>query len=190
MTLSRKQRQPANRGEHFASSDVVPAEKDPHDFDRLFREHWERVCEVLNRLVGDQVEAEDLALDVFWRMYVTPPADHRNLGGWLYRVATNLGFNAMRARNRRKLYEDEAGFQALEESQYWDPAKEIELRQERELVRYTLSRMKPRSAQILILRYSGCSYAEIAEAAGVSPTSVGALLARAEREFEAIYQKG
>jgi RNA polymerase sigma-70 factor (ECF subfamily) len=47
--------------------------------------------------------------------------------------------------------------------------------------------MKPRSAQLLILRHSGLSYAEIASAIEVSPNSVGTLLARAEREFEEQY---
>jgi RNA polymerase sigma-70 factor, ECF subfamily len=40
---------------------------------------------------------------------------------------------------------------------------------------------------VLLLRYSGLSYAEIAEALDVSPTSVGTLLARAEQEFEKLY---
>jgi DNA-directed RNA polymerase specialized sigma24 family protein len=48
--------------------------------------------------------------------------------------------------------------------------------------------MKPRSAKTLVLRYSGLSYAEIANAIGVSPNSVGTLLARAEREFEQQYR--
>jgi DNA-directed RNA polymerase specialized sigma24 family protein len=51
-------------------------------------------------------------------------------------------------------------------------------------VRKVLSQMKARSAKILVLRYSGLSYAEIAAAVKVSPKSVGTLLNRAERDFE------
>ena len=47
-----------------------------------------------------------------------------------------------------------------------------------------LAKMKKRPAKILILRHSGFSYAEIAEAIGIASSSVGTLLARAEREFE------
>jgi RNA polymerase sigma-70 factor (ECF subfamily) len=43
--------------------------------------------------------------------------------------------------------------------------------------------MKPRPAQLLILRQSGMSYAELAEVLGVAPSSIGTLLARAEEEF-------
>jgi RNA polymerase sigma-70 factor (ECF subfamily) len=41
-----------------------------------------------------------------------------------------------------------------------------------------------RQAQLLILRYSGLSYRELAVALGVSENSIGTLLVRAEREFE------
>ena len=79
---------------------------------------------------------------------------------------------------------------ALEGNAIPDPATALERRQERGQVRQTLSAMKPRAAQILILRYSGLSYAEMAAALGVKPSSVGTLLARAEREFEKMYGTG
>jgi RNA polymerase sigma-70 factor (ECF subfamily) len=157
------------------------------DFDSLFQENWARICALLFRLVGDWSEAEDLALDVFWRLYRRPPRSNHNLSGWLYRVATNLGFNALRSRRRRREYEEQAGHEALERASPSDPAEVIQRRQTAESVRDTLSLMKPRSASILILRHSGMSYAEIAEALDLAPGSIGTLLARAEREFEANY---
>ncbi|MGB0389821.1 MAG: sigma factor-like helix-turn-helix DNA-binding protein, partial [Ardenticatenaceae bacterium] len=59
---------------------------------------------------------------------------------------------------------------------------------ERERVQRVLLHIKPRSAQLLTLRYSGFSYAELAEVLKVSPRSIGTLLARAEREFERAYR--
>ena len=47
--------------------------------------------------------------------------------------------------------------------------------------------MDKRRAQLLILRFSGFKYKDIAEALGLSPTSIGPLLLRAEREFEKYY---
>jgi hypothetical protein len=38
------------------------------------------------------------------------------------------------------------------------------------------------------MRYAGASYKEIAESLGLSPTSIGPLLLRAEREFEKRYR--
>jgi RNA polymerase sigma-70 factor (ECF subfamily) len=104
-------------------------------------------------------------------------------------VATNLGLNALRARRRRRLYEEQAGSLALQEVGSDDPADALERKQERQRVRRVLAQMKPRSAQLLVLRHSGLRYAEIAAALEIAPASVGALLARAEAEFEKRYQQ-
>jgi len=167
-------------------------------FEAAFREHWTRVYAVLYRLVGDPAEAEDLALDAFLRLYHRPPPEARgnglvgsgnSLAGWLYRVASNLGLNALRARQRRRHYEEQAGRLRLEQGPAHDPADEVERDLERQTVRRVLAGMKPRESRLLLLRYSGLSYAELAAAIEVSPSSVGALLARAEAEFERRYRE-
>jgi DNA-directed RNA polymerase specialized sigma24 family protein len=48
--------------------------------------------------------------------------------------------------------------------------------------------MNPRRAELLIMRYSGMAYKEIARTLDLSPASIGPLLLRAEREFEKIYR--
>ncbi len=168
-------------------SQALEAQSASDEFETLFQEHWERLCRVLYRLSGDWDEAQDLALETFMRLYRQPAPPAANPGGWLYRVATNLGLNALRARRRREQYEIEAGVEALQAETYQDPALTAEQRLERQQVRAALERMKPREAQILLLRYSGLSYAEIAAALDVAPASVGSLLARAEQSFEKFY---
>jgi RNA polymerase sigma-70 factor (ECF subfamily) len=159
------------------------------EFEAMFNQHWEPLCRVLYQLTGDSAEAEDLALEALLQLYHHPPADQRNLSGWLYRVATNLGLNALRSRKRRQRYESEAGDQALLTSGPEDPATCYEQRLEGEQVRAALRSIKPRSAQILVLRHSGLAYAEIAAALGITSTSVGTLLVRAEQEFERAFRK-
>lgn len=158
------------------------------EFDALFQNHWERLCRSLYRLLGDWDEAQDLALETFERLHRNPPRDPAYLQAWLYRVATNLGYNALRARRRRLHYEIQAGSQALESNEV-DPAAEAERRIQGVRVRRVLSEMKPRSAQLLLLRHSGLTYAELAAALDLSPASVGTLLARAEAEFEKLYRQ-
>ena len=51
-------------------------------------------------------------------------------------------------------------------------------------VRGVLGTLKPRDAQLLLLRSSGLSYRELAETLGIESSSVGTILARAEAEFE------
>jgi RNA polymerase sigma-70 factor, ECF subfamily len=158
-------------------------------FETLFQAYWGKINFLLANLVGDQDEAQDLALEVFWRLYTRPPADLdvQNLGGWIYRVATHLGYNALRSRKRRLHYEENAGIEHLLTATSQNPAQEFEKAEQRQQIRQALSQMKPRSAKILVLRYSGLSYAEIAAALNLSPASIGTLLARAEQEFEKRY---
>jgi RNA polymerase sigma-70 factor (ECF subfamily) len=168
-----------------------PTTTAPIDLDTVLEEHWPRIYGVLFRLTGDPDDAEDLALEVFYRLHRKPPPanDALNLGGWLYRVAMNLGYNALRSARRRARYEQEAGIQALESEASAEPASEVERRIERQQVRAALARLKPREAQILILRHSGLSYTEVAAVLQVAPGSVGTLLARAEKAFEKAYTK-
>lgn len=160
-------------------------------FEAIFHQHWPKVYGVIFRLVGERAEAEDLALEAFWRLYRRAPrlVLDGNLGGWLYRVATNLGFNALRARKRRGAYEQQAGRWMLENNNGLDPSREAERAEERRQVRAALEQMKARSARLLVLRHSGLSYAELAETLKVAPSSIGTLLARAEMEFEEHYRR-
>ena len=59
---------------------------------------------------------------------------------------------------------------------------------ERQIVRRALAELPERDAQLLMLRQAGLSYKELALALDVAPASIGTLLARAERAFEARYR--
>jgi RNA polymerase sigma-70 factor (ECF subfamily) len=166
---------------------VAPAADREAEFEVLFNLHYARVYGVLFRLLGDRAEAEDLALETFWRLWQRAPARADNVPGWLYRVATRLGYNALRATRRRARYELEAGVEALESAQAPDPALAAERAEERARVRAVLHRLPPRDAQLLILRHAGLSYQELAVALSLNPASIGTLLSRAEAAFERLY---
>lgn len=157
-------------------------------FEALFMRHYPRVCGVLRRLVGRPDEAEELASEAFIRLWRDQDQVEGKPEAWLYRVAVNLGYNALRAGRRRERYEVEAGTQALEDRQNDDPPAAFERAEQIEQVRETLRRMAPRQAQILALRHAGLSYKELAGALGVAVGSVGTLLARAEAEFETLFR--
>jgi RNA polymerase sigma-70 factor (ECF subfamily) len=175
--------------ESISLTAVSESRLDESAFEALFGEHYPRVYAVLFRLVGDRAEAEDLALETFWRLWQNAPRHADNLAGWLYRVATHLGYNALRSAKRRAAYENAAGHDALEQNLPPDPAHAAERADERERVRAVLQRMSPRDAQLLVLRHSGLAYKELAAALGVAPNSIGTLLTRAEKEFERLYER-
>lgn len=172
------------------SAEMAQDESRSFEFERLFLEHWASVYRVLHRLVGDPAEAEDLALEAFLRLYRQTGKQTGGIsaGGWLYRVATRLGLHSIRSWKRREHYELTAGRYALEESEQASPAEILARQEEHQQVRLVLSRMNERQSQILILRHSGLSYKEIAEALNLTSGSIGPLLLRAEREFEKQYR--
>ncbi len=159
-------------------------------FDELFAQYWSPITLLLVRLLGDADEAEDLALEAFYRLYAELDrlGPKEKLGGWLYRVAVNLGLNALRANHRRRRYEQEAGQAALRGAGISGPAQETEANEEKRQVRLVLAQMKPQSAQLLFLRSAGLSYQELAEICRAPLGSIGTLLSRAERDFEKRYR--
>lgn len=160
-------------------------------FEALFERYYEPVYRLLYRLVGD--EADDLAQEVFLRLYRRPPpVAGARLGAWLYRTASRLGYNALRAHKRWERHRDRLG--QSEDSAAWqggeiEPEAALEQREARDLARAALSRLNERQATLLALRAEGLSYHEAAVALGVAPSSVGTLLARAERAFQRAYQQ-
>ena len=170
------------------ADEAVQSESNKSEFEALFVEHWARVYRLLCRLIGDPSEAEDLALETFLRLYQHHPQnqDGFNMGGWLHRVATNLGLHSIRSWKRRERYEMTVGKYSLDE----ESSVETLARQQEEhrLVRLVLARMNKRQSQLLILRHSGLGYKEIAKELNLAPSSIGPLLVRAEREFEKQYR--
>ena len=73
------------------------------DLDRLITTHRRPIERHLRRRVGDPSLAEDLAQEVFLRAWLHAPADlpELRLRAWLYRVATNVAIDALRARAGR-----------------------------------------------------------------------------------------
>ena len=97
---------------------------------------------------------------------------------WLHRAAAHAALNRLRG-SRRRLRREVA--QATQESdRIADPQKVYEVSEDRRQVREALARLAPKPAAVLVLRASGLSYAEVAQALGVGIGQVGTLLRRAE----------
>ena len=159
-------------------------------FEEYFTENWTSIYRLLTRMLGDPTEAEDLALETFYRLYqhLPTPKQEFNVSGWLYRVATNLGLHSIRSFKRREHYELIAAKELITEISKDSPLEILDEKEERQMARIALAKMNPRQSQILLLRYSGKAYREIAQALNLSPASIGPLLLRAEREFEKCYR--
>lgn len=162
---------------------------DEASFETLFYRHYDRVYGLLFRLVGNRDEAEDLAQEAFIKLYQKQFGSGRehNVSAWLYRVATNLGYNALRSRRRRWERNTVLVPDATDEAP--EPAATAAQHETQVAVRAALASLSRRDGQMLLLRQMGFSYAELAEVFDVAPGSVGTMLRRAAEAFRHAYQE-
>jgi RNA polymerase sigma-70 factor (ECF subfamily) len=166
---------------------------DDASFEALFLRHYDRVYNILYRLLGNRDDAEDAAQRVFLKLYRSPRrirlrGTEANVAGWLYRVAVNAGYNALRSQKRRRKWLERLRSFRFIDASLPDPVEAADRSELQFRVRQVLGEMRSRDAEILLLRHSGLSYKELAVALNLSPGSIGSLLTRAERAFAEKYR--
>src|SRR3989440_4505115 len=72
-------------------------------FEELVERYQHRLIAVMNHLVGNTEEAEDLAQEVFLRVYRARKKyrPRSKFSTWLFTIANNLALNCLRARQRK-----------------------------------------------------------------------------------------
>ena len=161
----------------------------PERFRRLFREHYPEVARKLYALTGDYSAAEDLAQEVFLRLYRNPPDRLEAVGAWLHRVLSRIGYDYLRQRSSNRAIVEKEAERLAAWSEVSSPSGEAEaIREwEKDVVRRVLQKLTDRDRTALLLREEGYSYGEIASRLGVNPKIVGTLLARAEERLKKKY---
>lgn len=164
-------------------------------FETIFIRYYPLVYRLAYRYVGQPDEAEDIAQEVFMRFYHLPPhaTSEAQQRAWLCRVAINLGLNVLRKRKSRfdqeRQLDTVAQESALDISEERDPERFVLAGEQAELVRSILAQLPERQQVCLMLRSTGLSYEEIAEATGIPITSIGSVLARAMQAFRRSYHE-
>lgn len=161
---------------------------DEHAFTDLVDRHRDAVVNLTYRYLGNRTDAEDLAQEVFLKVYrardrYEPAAKFTT---WLYRVAANACLNEVRDRKRRPTF-GAAAFDAGEEPSLpasdraaSSPLEEAERSEMREHVRAALSELPERQRMALLLnKFHGLGYEEMAEALAMTVPAVKSLLVRA-----------
>ena len=159
----------------------------PAGFETLFRAEYARAVRVAYRVLGDQAEAEDVAQEVFLAFYRSQPADAPYAAPWLHRAAAHTALNVVRSRTRRAARDaaHEGGREAVA-----DPETTALERERAREVREVLARLPRSAAELLALRYSGLSYAEVAAATNTKLDQVGTRLRRAHDAFRKEVSRG
>ena len=139
---------------------------------RLFREQGTPLYRFCRSMLGAGDDAEDVVQDAFVKLlqHLRAGGDRGNLRAWLFTVAANRCRDRLRRRLRWLPWSSETDQRPAPVSV--DP---IDV----EPARRALRALPTRDRLLLSLRAQGLSYADIARATGIRPTSVGRLLARA-----------
>ena len=154
-------------------------------FEQLFADYRQPILNYLYRLVGDSARAEELAQETFVKAYralARLPAN-ANRRAWLYRIATNCGYDHLR---RRRLIE---WLPLMErDSTLADQSDPGAAAGEQDAVQRALAQLPPGQRAVLILfSVQGYSTKEIGEVLGISQGAVKTRLCRAREKFRQVY---
>lgn len=171
------------------------AQGDGDAFEGFVRRHQDRLVAICERLLGDREDARDAAQDVFLKIYRGAGSfrPQGRVSTWLYRVAVNHCLNRMRRRKIARFF----SFGALssgpgDDSPAFDPPAEspgaertLEARERWARTRAAIDALPPNQRAVLVLaKFEGLAYKEIAEVLEITMGAVESRLFRAMRRLE------
>ena len=161
-------------------------------FDELMLRYQNRLVTVLEHLVGRRDQAEDLAQEVFLRVY---RARKRYVAGakfstWLYTIANHVAANALRSRSRRPEVNlsarptESGGVDMLDKMAVAAsgamPTRQMDKAELRDVVREALQGLSERQRlAVLLNKFEDMSYTDIAITMEMTPQAIKSLLSRA-----------
>ncbi|MBH56818.1 MAG: RNA polymerase subunit sigma-70 [Planctomycetaceae bacterium] len=161
-------------------------------FEELVSRYQIRLVSIFENMVGRRSMAEDLAQEVFLRIY---RARKRYTAGsrfstWLYRIAHNVASNARRSLARRReanvVASSDAEMSAqplthmVKEASGLMPTRQLDKVERAQIVRAAMEALNERQRMALLLsKFEGMSYEEIAESMELSVSAIKSLLSRA-----------
>jgi RNA polymerase sigma-70 factor (ECF subfamily) len=161
-------------------------------FEQLVTNYQSRLVGVMHHLVGNATEAEDLAQEVFLRVYRARKKYRARckFSTWLFTIANNLALNVLRSRKRRPAVSlslrDSGPLGARPAEQLVtapsgsQPIRRMQRQELTAVIRDALDKLNERQRLAVVLnKFEDMNYAEIAEVMGLTVKAVKSLLCRA-----------
>lgn len=160
-------------------------------FGELVEQFQQRLVTILHHLLGNKEEAEDLAQEVFLRIYKTRKKyrPRAKFSTWLFTIANNLALNALRSRQRRPavpLDTRDSGplgarpAETLVRDRQDQPGERMQQQELAAIVQRALEDLNERQRVAVVLnKFEDMNYAEIAEIMHLTTKAVKSLLSRA-----------
>lgn len=150
--------------------------------------HLNRLHGLAFRLLGNRADAEEVAQDVFMRVWEHAgrwQTGRARFDTWMYRVTVNLCYD--RLRRRREMLMDTPPERADNAP---DAAQVLHASQVAERVRAALDRLPERQrTAIMLCHHQGLSNPQTAEILGLSVEAVESLLSRGRRKLRTLMQQ-
>jgi len=165
--------------------------RDERAFRELVSAHRDRVYNITYRMLGNRAEAEEVAQEVFLKLIsrVDQYDGRASVASWLFAIAANASRDRLRRSGRRPT----VPLDAVAEAPGSDVAADDALveRERRNLVRKALAELSEDQREALILaRYHGLAYAEIAQALSISEGAVKTRIFRAMEKLKDVFSRG
>lgn len=170
-------------------------------FEELVLRYQGRLTTVLEHVVGSRDQAEDLVQEVFLRVYRARESyvAGAKFSTWLFTIANNVALNALRSRSRRRevnLRSRDSGplgarplDAMLQASSGQMPARQLAKAEMREIVQMALGTLSERQRMaVLLSKFEGMSYADIAQAMELTPQAIKSLLSRARGNLREVLE--
>lgn len=165
-------------------------EGDTEAFTELIETHQARVVGTIAKMLGDDIDAQDLAQQVFIRIWKSagrykPTAKFTT---WMFTITRNLVFNEIRRRSRHpatplEREEEERAFQAPDPSGS-TPARSMLESELQDAIQSAIDSLpETQRLAIIMRRYEALPYEEIGEVLGLSIPAVKSVLFRARTEL-------
>ncbi len=168
---------------------------DNEAFAELVELYHHRLVGIMHHLVASTEEAEDLAQEVFLRVYRGRKKYHprSKFSTWLFTIANNLAYNALRNRKRKpevRLNLRDSGPLGPRPAEKIVadggnlPVQNMQERELAQIVHVALEGLNERQRVAVVLnKFEDMNYAEIAEIMGLSTKGVKSLLCRARENL-------
>jgi RNA polymerase sigma-70 factor (ECF subfamily) len=163
-------------------------------FETLINKYQNPVLNFIFKYLGDRFGAEDLAQEVFLRIYRSAPdfEPRGKVSTWIFKIAYNLSVNEIVRRSRTCLLVDSMDAEGMEPGAP-NPMPASELLEERELQEALISsirRLPEKQRAALLLRVNDeLSYSEISDVLSTSVSSVESLIFRARENLRKMLGK-
>jgi len=158
------------------------AEGDENAFGQLVKRYEHSVMNTIYRYIGNYSEAEDVAQEVFIKVWRNANRfkGRSKFSTWLYRMVVNQCLN-YKSKHSEKLGSLDETIKTATTLKSSGVEIEFERRQRIEMVRKAVDELpKTQRIAIILSKYEGKSYREIAQIMGVSLSSVTSLIFRAK----------